>query len=497
MSKPSNHRMSRLRKNISWNFATGIASIFGLLLLYPLAVRISGAESYGIWVLAFGAIQLFSQADFGLGTGVVRTLSKISPEASGRAARRRFVTVAGILFVGLALLLSILCFVFLYYYLEHVSMSEDIRALVPLVVTLATGSLFIAIVGRFANAVLWAEDRLDIERKAALLGLIGRAVGLSIGLHGDFTVVYVMSVEALSIAIPSLICCVAVFNRYGMPSFDLPALKLHTGPLVRVSSVLFIGTFTSVAATQIPLYIVGSSLGLTATTAFGAIMRVFQSTKLAVSWLTNPFTHVIATGKSEAELSAAVRKCFLLTIGMAILISIPLVTLPRQFLSVWMGEPFAFAAPSLGLLAVAVVSNALILPSALISTLRASPWPTATLGMIVMLLTLSGVYLGAEQKTIFWATLGLVFPLAVTAPAYVYVAYRQVRFRLGRKSILRLGISLLTAAILTGSTAFLAALLPDVLILGTYGLLVLLMGGVIALVSRIIVPRLPASRNTS
>lgn len=497
MSKSLERPPSRLRKNISWNFASGIASIFGLLLLYPLAVRIGGAEPYGIWVLAFGAIQLFTQADFGLGTGVVRTLSKIKPEDSGRAARRRFVTVAGTLFIGLGFFLSSLCFVLFSYYLESVPMSSDMRVIAPSVVWIASVSLFIAIIGRYANAVLWAEDRPDIERKATLFGLLLRAAGLVAGLQVNGGIVYVVCVEAFSIAIPSVICCLAVLRRYGMPSFNRSALRFYAGPLLRVSSVLFIGTFTSVAAAQIPLYVVGSSLGLTATTAFGAIMRVFQSAKLATSWLTNPFTHVISTSDSAAELSRSVKKCFLLTIVMGILICIPLITLPRQFLNVWMGESFAFAASSLTLLAVAVLANAFILPSALISTLRGSPWPTAVLGVLVMILTLIGVYLGVQFGTIYGATIGLVIPLAVMMPAYVFFASKEVPLAPGRKGTVGLGLAVSAGALLAACTSLLSKLLTDVLILGTYVFLVLLLAALLAVAVRLILPRRGAKRSMS
>ncbi|WP_454699213.1 lipopolysaccharide biosynthesis protein [Arthrobacter humicola] len=401
-------------------------------------------------MLAFGAIQLFTLADFGLGTGIVRTLTKIHPQELGHVDRRKFVTVAGSMFLALALLLTLACVIFFPLYLSHISMSNEVEKLVPLVVSVASFSLFLSVMGRFANSTLWAEDRPDIERKASLAGLLFRALCLLFGLWAGYDLAYVILVEAVSIVIPSVICTLAVIRRYGRPFFSRKAFSHHTSPLIRISSALFVGTFTSVAASQVPLYIVGGSLGLEATTAFGALIRVFQSAKLVVSWLTNPFTHTIASAENAAKVARnAAKKCFLLAFAAALLISIPLIVLPNQVLDAWMGKGFIFAGPSLALIAVAVLSNALILPSALMTTLKSNPWPTSILGIVVLVLTLAGVSIGADNGSIYWATLGLVAPLALTAPVYVLLAHRVLRFRIH-------GIAVLRVALMFGSAALLA-----------------------------------------
>jgi O-antigen/teichoic acid export membrane protein len=435
-------------------------------------VRIAGAEGYGIWVLAFGAIQLFTLADFGLGTGVVRTLSTIHAQDVNHIGRREFVTVAGTIFFGLALLLTLVCVIAFPYYLSLVPMSPDLSKLIPIVVSVASISLFVSIMGRFANSTLWAEDRPDIERKSSLIGLSLRALGLFLGLVAGYDLTYVILVEAVSMAIPSVICVAAVVGRYGRPQFSRHSFSLHTSPLLRTSSVLFVGTFASVAASQVPLYIVGGSLGLTAATAFGALMRVFQSAKLAVSWLTNPFTHSMVSAASSAAVARdAAKKCFLLTLIAALLISIPLTILPSQVLDAWMGEEFTFASPSLALIAIAVLSNALILPSALITTLRSNPWPTSILGMVVLLLTLIGVSVGAQIGSIYWATLGLVVPLALTAPAYVLLAHRVLKFRVDGLGAIRVGALVSTALVLALVTYSLSEVLEPAPVVCAYAFL--------------------------
>lgn len=431
MSRARRRAQSRIGSNIAWNFAAGFASIFGLILLYPLSVAASGAEAYGIWVLAFAAIQLFTQADFGLGTGVVRTLSRIEPDNLRHQERQYFVTVSHSAFVLLAVLLTATFSVAFPAYLSTVRMSQELINVAPFIVSISAASLFIAVLGRSANAVLWAEDRPDIERKASLVSLVFRALGLIVVLTTGQGIIGVVIVEAASVALPSLVCAAAVLIRYGRPRFSARSYRAHLKPLLRVSGVLFIGTFAAVAAVQLPLYIVGGSFGLSAATAFGALLRVFQSAKLAVSWLTNPFTHAIVSPASTSQTArAAAAKCLKLTCGAATLIAVPLAVLPNQILEVWLGGDFVFAGSSLSLLALAVLANGIILPSALVTTLRSNPWPVAVMNLIVLVLTGTGVAVGVHMESMYLATAGMVLPLVLIAPAFFILARKALDLRI-------------------------------------------------------------------
>ncbi|WP_364323000.1 lipopolysaccharide biosynthesis protein [Paenarthrobacter nitroguajacolicus] len=464
-------RNPRLAANISWNITSGVASIFGLLLLYPLSVNAAGPENYGLWVLAFGTIQLFTMADFGLGTGIVRTLAGLEPDL-GNLSRRRFVTIATCVFLALAIVLTLLFIVLFGQYLKSVSIPPHLVELIPVILLIAASSLFISIMGRCANSVLWAEDRPDIERKASLLGLGIRAVGIITVQFSGGGLLGVIIVESVSIAVPSAICGVVVAMKYGRPIFDRSAFKLHTTPLLRTSGALFVGSFTAVAATQLPLYIVGSNLGLTAATAFGALLRVFQSARLTISWLTNPFTHKLAsTTVSNLQLRTAVTRCFQLTGVTSILITIPLVLLPSQILEVWLGKEFLFASSSLALIAMAVVSNAIILPSALITNLRSNPWPTSILGVILLGLTAIGVFLGVQANSIFWATVGMAVPLAVMAPIYLALAHRVMALRLHRRTLVDAGLFIISFFVLGISTYLVAGAVSSIQALLYYAVL--------------------------
>lgn len=275
----------RLGQNILWNYLSGFTSIFGLLLLYPLAVSIVGAPSYGLWVLAIGAIQMLTMTDFGLGSGIVRTLTGIAEGPGASYERRRFVTAAILVFVLLGAGLTIVYLLAFPLYLAAVDVpDQDQHAVMPMTV-LAGCTLFVSMVGRGLNSVLWGLNRPDIERKAAVVSIILRALGYGAVLLTGSGLIGIVVVECFSLMLPPFVCLWAVWRRFRAPVLDRRLWADHGAPLLRLSSVMSIGSLALLGVYQLPLFLVGPTLGLAAATAFGALMRVYQSCRLIVSWI--------------------------------------------------------------------------------------------------------------------------------------------------------------------------------------------------------------------
>ena len=203
----------RLVRNVAWNYGAGLSSILGLVLLYPWAVSLAGAAPYGLWVLAFGATQLLVMADFGIGDGIVRHMGAMHREGEPPSQLRHFVGVALLVFAGLAGLLTALYLVLVPLYLRAVPTVGIAAGERHLVVVAGAAALFLAIMARGTNAVLWALDRQDIERKTTLAGLGLRVVGfvlvasLGAGLSG------VVAAEVVGSAVSPVVCSIAVIRR--------------------------------------------------------------------------------------------------------------------------------------------------------------------------------------------------------------------------------------------------------------------------------------------
>ncbi len=469
------HRRVRLVRNVTWNYAAGLTSIIGLVVLYPWAVGLSGAAAYGLWVLAFGATQLLVMADFGIGDGIVRQMGAMSRAGEPWAQLKGFVSVALLVFTGLGIALTGLYLVLVPLYLKIVPIAGIDDGTQRFVVIAGAVALFLAIVARGTNAVLWATDRQDIERKATLAGMAVRVAGfvlvarLGAGLQG------VVLAEVCSAAVSPVVCSAAVLRRFGRPAITREALRRHTMPLLRLGSILFVGSLASLMAFQLPLFVVGASLGLVATTAYGALMRVYQSARMVNSWTANPFIHALSSA-TPAELPSRARTCVTATVLVGSAMAVVVSALAPDIISVWMGSDFAFAAPALALLAIAMLGDALAKPCALVVNLRGRPVVVSLLHVLLLTLTAAAVLLATRTGSLTIIVLAMGAAVAAVAPLYLLAA-RQV---LGGSPLPRRPLAYVLYAGATSVTYGLVRLvselldpLPAVLTVGCAGALLL------------------------
>lgn len=471
---------SRVGTNILWNYVSGFTSVFGLLLLYPFAIAIVGAESYGLWVIAFSAIQLLTMSDFGLGTGIVRTLTDIPDDAAHRRRRESFVAVSFGVFLVLAVVLTGLYFAVFPWYLGTVAVPErDRHAVVPLLVA-AGITLFVSVLGRACNSVLWALNRPDIERKAAVVSILGRAAGyaLLIPLHGGL--IALVLVECASLLLPPLVCFVAVHRRFGFVR-PLPGAWRDEGrPLLRMSSVLSIGSLSLLGVYQLPLFIVGPTLGLQAATAFGALMRVSQSARLVVSWIAMPFAYPIKKARS-AEAGEHIRVAMTVSLLVGLMISIPLAAIPTELLTMWLGTKMAFAAPALAVVVLGVLAESLGQVPNLVMTLRGSPLVASLISLGVLVVTLPAVWLAAHTDNLEIVMAASVVPLALAVPVQLFFSERAEPSGTRAAHVRTWVLMVLAAALGAGAFTVAGRVLPDTV---TIAVCAVLLGAVFVLAFR-------------
>lgn len=421
VSVPDSRR--RLVRNVSWNYGAGLASILGLVLLYPWAVALAGAAPYGLWVLAFGATQLLVMADFGIGDGIVRRMGAMSRDGEPAAQIKSFVAVALMVFACLALVLTVLYLILVPLYLQAVPTGGVAGGDRHVVVIAGAAALFLAITARGTNAVLWALDRQDIERKATLAGLGVRVVGFVVVAQLGSGLAGVVAAEVAGAAVSPAVCGAAVLRRFGWPRLTAQGVRRHARPLLRLSSVLFAGSLASLAAFQLPLFVVGASLGLVATTAYGALMRVYQSARMVNSWTANPFIHALSSATPQ-ELPARARTCITATLLVGTAMAVVVGGLAPDIVVAWLGEDFAFAAPALALLPIAMLGDALAKPSALVVNLRGRPVVVSGLHILLLALTLVAVLVATRTESLTLIVLGMGVGVVAVAPCYLIAATR-------------------------------------------------------------------------
>lgn len=450
--KNGTEEKSRLGANIMWNYVSGLTSVFGLLLLYPLAIHVVGSESYGLWVLAIGGIQLLTMSDFGLGTGIVRSLTEI--EETDLATRRRFITTGVQVFFALAMVLSAIYVLLFPVYLRSLDIPAADESTVGPMIALAGITLFVSVLGRAFNAVLWAENRPDIERKAAVVAILLRGLGYFVLLLLDGGLLGIVLVECFSLVVPPAVCAVAVRRRYAWQMWARGAWAEHGTPLLRMSSVLSIGSLSQLGVYQLPLFIVGPTLGLHAATAFGALMRVYQSCRLVVSWTALPFSYPLKRAGSS-DFAPQIKNCLNLTLTVGLLMMVPLIALPEELLELWLGREFVSAAVALGVVSIGVLAEAVAQPSDLVLTLRGNPLKASMLRLLTLVLTVPATFVASWTGDLAMVMLATVGPSLLVAGLQSLVASREESFQTTRRDWAQLTAAVTVAALC--SLAFMVA----------------------------------------
>lgn len=427
---------SRLVANIAWNYIAGFTSVFGLLLLYPMGIDMVGAETYGLWVITSGAIQLLTMSDFGLGTGIVRSLAEIEDVPQNQSRRQEFVGTAVQAFFILGTFFTVVYFALFPLYLRTLDIPDGTEGALTPMVLMAGATLLMSVIGRAFNAVLWAEDRPDIERKAAVVSILLRALGYVALLQIGSGLVGIFVVECLSLMIPPLVCALTVYRRYSWPLLRRSAWKEHGLPLIKMSSVLSIGSLSQLGVYQLPLFFVGPALGLQAATTYGALMRVYQSCRLIVSWSGFPFTYAIKQS-GPGEIGRVFKSCLELTLTVGLLMSVPLVALPNELLELWLGNEFIFAGGALSILVLGLLAEALAQPSDLVLTLRGSPLISSLLRFLTLVITVPAVLwaVGTEDLTV--VMMASVAPSFLVSWLQIIAASRSDQLALSVKDVWR------------------------------------------------------------
>lgn len=416
---------SRLRRNILWNYLSGLSSMLGLVLLFPFAVRLGGAHAYGLWLLVFGATLLVSFADFGMGDGIVRSLTRLMRGGATEQELRSFVSVAMTVFAGLTVGLLVLFLVGLPLYLRSVDTAGISPSTLRFMVTAGTLALAGTLIGRAYNAVLWALDRQDIERKASVIGMGVRAAGYMVTGATGAGITGIVVAEVVGLCVAPAVCVYSVARRFGGPKLDVEGFRKHAAELLQLGATLFVGSMAAILTFQVPLYVVGSLLGLTAATSFAALMRIYQSAKLVNSWMANPFIHRISTTSGDA-LVRSTEQAFVATITVAMAMLVGLVGLAPAIMEVWLGQNFRGLHLAASLIGLGIMADALIQPSILVISLRGRPRTVATLNVVGFLVVMASVALALRAESLEWVMFAATAPLAAMAPRYLREAVRVV-----------------------------------------------------------------------
>lgn len=440
------------KRNLFWNYFSGSVSMLSLLVFYPIGVHLSTADHFGLWVLIFSGTLLLSATDFGLGDGVIRILTRLRGDRTPESQQQEFVTVALSLFGAMAVIVIIIYAIALPLYLTVLPDHGLNQRTIHYALVAGGISLLASVAVRATNAVLWSLNRQDIERKSAALAVALRgAAYLMVWVTGG-GFIGVMTADVIASLLPALVCVRAVFVRFGWPRFTKRSFREYVPNLLGLSVPLFIGSIASILQLQLPLYIVGAHLGLAAATAFGALMRVYQSCQLVNSWMANPFIHGISIDRGR-ELVRSVSGAHLFTLVIGGGMAVALAGLGDALIVAWMGPAFAFAGAAMAAIALGAIGDALTQPSKLVINLRGRPLWTALLGTGTLIAVLIGCVIAQRTEDLFVIMVVVTGIPLLTAPLYLLIAAQiagGAPLPLGRRPFVTAAVLVATCGLVLG-----------------------------------------------
>lgn len=318
------------------------------LLLVPICIQLFGTEVFGLWVATASLATALVFSDLGLGNGLLTRLSQA--HAEGASARGRQITSSVyVVVLGLAAALSLVVGAIAAARWWHVilrvpaslnGVSSD------LVIALCILSFVLGIPTGLVAKVLYALQRPGASNllQAGSAALALPAVLLVRGLDGG--VIPGLTAVLFTAPLVNAVATVWVF-RSAVGRAYAPGLAHFSGAVGRhlVSLGLrFMGLSTAVAvALGLDNWLVGATLGLTASAAFALPLRIFAQVGQVVNILTMPLWPANAEALARGNLAwvrRTTRRMSLLAGGGVALLGAALVVVGPPVIDLWAGTNF-------------------------------------------------------------------------------------------------------------------------------------------------------------
>jgi O-antigen/teichoic acid export membrane protein len=350
--------MRLFRRNAIGFYSVYAAAMVSGLVVTPILLDAIGTEAFGIWAFIGGITIYLAVLDFGLGPSVVRFTAeghgRGDPDEINRVASVALVLYAAIGAVTLAAGAVLAWFVPLLIETPADLVSEARLATFLVVISLAVKFPL----GLFYN-LLGGRHRFDLQN-------LGNFVA---------TVLYAVLVALLiprggGLVLLGLLTILVTVLRLGLPLVwlrsELPELRLGRAyvtrermrELVSVSWSNFLVHVASKVVFSTDVVVVGIVLGAHEAAIYAIASRLFQLAfglaSVVTSLLYPAFAEYEGSGEKE-------RQRRLLLAGLrggsaaALVLALPLLIIPENLVTAWVGDAYAASAPVLALLAVVIL----------------------------------------------------------------------------------------------------------------------------------------------
>lgn len=358
--------LSSILRNSLHNVAAVILPSVVALATTPYVVHTLGDEAFGVYILAMSVVGFGGLLDLGMSTSTVKFVAEQTTRADDAALSRLINTLLWSR-VPVAIVVS----------LTGWAAAERLcSALLTITPSLTSEAAFMV---RVASLTLGASMLIGslaaLPRAAHRFDLVSR-IGLTFNLALTAATVLLLwcgyglraiVIAELGLAIAQLVTYWRACRRL-FPSWQpgVGADVRLAARTIRFGGYMTLGNVTTIAFVQVNRIVVGRVLGAAAVTSFAVPWNVtsrISQLAYAIAEVLTPLASTLSADGSVTRVAEVHRRLTELVLVLAGTLIVPLVLVAPEFLTIWMGAPFAAsAAPTLRVLSLAagVLSTSMV-----------------------------------------------------------------------------------------------------------------------------------------
>jgi O-antigen/teichoic acid export membrane protein len=348
-----NFRLRALRNVGTTWFSLGVNVVVSIILT-PLILHHLGDEAYGLWALVFSFAGYFNIFDFGLGSAVIRYVSRFYAIRDYENLTR-YVNTILFVFTCIAVFLTVVTLTVAWYVPSIFHISPALQTTARLLFVMVgcmfalqfIGDVFLGILGGIQE--FWWEYSIKAIGGVLRLVLIAAVLERGLGLLS-------ISIVAVGLSVASYISFIFIAHHrlplHFFPKFsNVAILKEILGYSTTTFSSVMASGLTSTAGNTI----IGVFLNAAAITPFAIATKFIQYVNRVIQSSSQIFTPMSSHFEATGELGR-LRRVFILGNRSCAFIAFPacigMLMLGKSAISVWVGSKYAWSFGLLVLLAI-------------------------------------------------------------------------------------------------------------------------------------------------
>lgn len=394
--------------------AVAANALVGVFLL-PINLHYLGKEIYGITVLAASIIAVISYLNFGLTPTLLRFFSIVIAE-NDRQKIKRLSSTTQFLTSALGLIGAIIFMACFPWFCETYKIGPELR--------FSTFFLFFALALEFCatfclmtfSAILQGYQRLDLLNILRSCSVVLRVVLLIVFYQFFWRSLIsfaVVSIIIIVVTVVFIVCSADKYSekacRFSWKEVDFSFKKEGLfAKLLSFSSLAFLNNICFGMSIQLPALIIGKELGKSAIADFSVALTIANFLSHILSSISAPLAPLASLDAQQGRKRLGSWATSISLVGSCIGYATILIlcVLGRDWITVWLGESFAWTIPIVVVIAWGIILGSVQSANYNLAIGADSIEPVAWSSLVMMILVTVGTWFGLHFRHECWSFLG-------------------------------------------------------------------------------------------